>query len=41
MQLNSKKESRHKRIERALRNNLKKRKKFLNKINKEVNKIKT
>ena len=35
MQLNSKKESRHKRIEQALRNNLKKRKIFQNKINKE------
>ena len=41
MQLKSKKEKRIQKIEEALRNNLKKRKKFLNKINKEVNKIKT
>jgi|TARA_B100000586_G_scaffold222581_1_gene169697 hypothetical protein len=34
MQLNLKKELRHQRIERALKNNLKKRKKFQNKINK-------
>ena len=34
MQLNSKKELRHQRIERALRNNLKKRKIFQNKLNK-------
>jgi len=40
MQLNSKKESRHPRIERALRNNLKKRKIFQNKINKESKKSK-
>tara|TARA_B000000460_G_scaffold201337_1_gene147983 strand:+ start:207 stop:332 length:126 start_codon:yes stop_codon:yes gene_type:complete len=40
MQLNSKKELRHQRIERALRNNLKKRKIFQNKINKGSKKIK-
>jgi hypothetical protein len=40
MQLNSKKELRHQRIERALRNNLKKRKIFQNKVNKESKKIK-
>tara|TARA_B100000470_G_C19430337_1_gene232656 strand:+ start:148 stop:273 length:126 start_codon:yes stop_codon:yes gene_type:complete len=40
MHLNSKKELRHQRIERALRNNLKKRKVFQNKINKESKKIK-
>jgi len=40
MQLNSKKELRHQRIERALRQNLKKRKIFQNKINKESKKIK-
>jgi len=40
MQLNSKKELRHQRIEQALRNNLKKRKIFQNKINKENKKIK-
>jgi len=40
MQLNSKKELRHQRIKRALRNNLKKRKIFQNKINKENKKIK-
>jgi hypothetical protein len=34
MQLNSKKELRYQRIEKALKNNLKKRKKFQNKINK-------
>jgi|TARA_B100000959_G_scaffold105986_1_gene111823 hypothetical protein len=34
MQLNSKKELRYQRIERALKSNLKKRKKFQNKINK-------
>tara|TARA_B100001123_G_C14477731_1_gene697083 strand:+ start:212 stop:337 length:126 start_codon:yes stop_codon:yes gene_type:complete len=41
MQFNLKKEKRIQKVERALKNNLKKRKKFLNKINKEVNKIKT
>jgi len=40
MQLNSKKELRHQRIERALRKNLKKRKIFQNKINKENKTIK-
>jgi len=40
MQLNSKKELRHRRIEQALRSNLKKRKIFQNKINKENQKIK-
>ena len=40
MQLNSKKELRLKRIERALKANLKKRKIFQNKINKEIKKIK-
>ena len=40
MQLNSKKESRNQRIEQALRNNLKKRKIFQNKIKKEVKKLK-
>ena len=39
MQLNSKKELRHQRIERALKNNLKKRKIFQNKIKKEVRKL--
>ena len=39
MQLNSKKELRQQRIERALRNNLKKRKIFQNKINKENKKM--
>ena len=39
MQLNSKKELRLQRIERALRVNLKKRKIFQNKINKESKKI--
>jgi hypothetical protein len=38
MQLNSKKELRQQRIERALRNNLKKRKIFQNKIKKKVKK---
>ena len=40
MQLNSKKELRLQRIERALKANLKKRKIFQNKINKEIKKIK-
>ena len=40
MQLSSKKELRYQRIERALKNNLKKRKIFQNKINKESKKIK-
>jgi len=40
MQLNSKKELRQQRIERALKNNLKKRKLFQNKIYKENKKIK-
>ena len=40
MQINLKKETRYQRIERALKNNLKKRKIFLNKINKEIKKIK-
>jgi len=40
MQLNSKKELRLQRIERALKDNLKKRKIFQNKINKESKKIK-
>ena len=40
MQLNSKKELRLQRIERALKDNLKKRKVFQNKINKESKKIK-
>ena len=40
MQLNSKKEIRYRRIERALKDNLKKRKIFQNKINKENKKIK-
>ena len=40
MQLNSKKELRLQRIERALKNNLKKRKIFQNKINKEIKKTK-
>ena len=39
MQLNSKKELRYQRIRQALRNNLKKRKIFQNKINKESGKI--
>jgi hypothetical protein len=38
MQLNSKKELRQQRIEKALRNNLKKRKIFQNKINKKAKK---
>ena len=38
MQLNSKKELRQQRIEKALRNNLKKRKVFQNKINKKAKK---
>jgi len=41
MQLNSKKELKLQRIGRALRSNLKKRKIFQNKINKENKKIKT
>jgi hypothetical protein len=40
MQLNSKKELKYERIKRALRSNLKKRKVFINKINKEYRKIK-
>jgi len=36
MQINSKKEQRQQRIERALRSNLKKRKIFLNKIKKKI-----
>jgi len=36
MQINLKKEERKKRIERSLRNNLKKRKIFQNKINKKI-----
>jgi len=40
MQLNSKKDLRQQRIERALKNNLKKRKLFQNKIYKENKKIK-
>ena len=40
MQLNSKKELRLQRIERALKDNLKKRKIFQNKVNKENKKIK-
>tara|TARA_Y100000590_G_C15062337_1_gene766813 strand:- start:105 stop:230 length:126 start_codon:yes stop_codon:yes gene_type:complete len=40
MQLNSKKELRHQRIERALKSNLKKRKIFLSKTNKERKKVK-
>ena len=38
MQLNSKKELRQQRIEKALRNNLKKRRIFQNKINKKAKK---
>ena len=38
MQLNSKKELRQQRVEKALRNNLKKRKIFQNKINKKAKK---
>ena len=40
MQINLKKEQKHQRIARALRSNLKKRKIFQNKINKEIKKIK-
>ena len=40
IQLSSKKESRHQRIERALRNNLRKRKVFQNKISKRYKKNK-
>ena len=40
MQLNSRKDSRQQRIEQALKNNLKKRKIFQNKINKDNKKIK-
>jgi len=40
MQLNSKKDSNQERIRRALKRNLKKRKIFQNKINKESEKIK-
>ena len=40
MQLNSRKDSRQQRIERALKKNLKKRKIFQNKINKDNKKIK-
>ena len=40
MQLNSKKESRLLRVERALKKNLKKRKIFQNKISKDINRIK-
>ena len=40
MQLNTKKETRHQRIEKALKKNLKKRKIFLTKINKEKKKYK-
>tara|TARA_B100000470_G_C19519240_1_gene271069 strand:+ start:246 stop:371 length:126 start_codon:yes stop_codon:yes gene_type:complete len=40
MQLSSKKESRYQRIERALRNNLRKRKVFQNRISKRRKKIK-
>ena len=40
MQINLKKEQRLQRIERALKDNLKKRKVFQNKINKESKKIK-
>jgi len=40
MQLSSKKESRHQRIERALRNNLRKRKVFQNRISKRYKKNK-
>jgi len=39
MQLNSKKELKQQRVKRALRSNLKKRKIFQNKINKESKKI--
>ena len=40
MQLNSKKELQYKRIEQALKNNLKKRKIFQNKINNKNKKVK-
>tara|TARA_Y100000590_G_scaffold35444_1_gene38501 strand:+ start:459 stop:584 length:126 start_codon:yes stop_codon:yes gene_type:complete len=40
MQLNSKKESRLLRVERALKKNLKKRKVFQSKISKDINRIK-
>ena len=40
MQLNSRKELRHQRIEQALKKNLRKRKIFLNKTNKEKKKVK-
>ena len=40
MQLNSRKELRHQKIEKALKKNLKKRKLFQNKINKGYKKIK-
>ena len=40
MQINLKKEQRKKRIEKLLKNNLKKRKIFQNKVNKESKKIK-
>ena len=40
MQISLKKEKRHQRIEQALKNNLKKRKVFQNKIKKECKKIK-
>ena len=40
MQLNTKKETRHQRIEKALKKNLKKRKIFQNKIIKDNNKLK-
>jgi len=39
MQLNSEKESRRKRVERALKNNLKKRKNFQKKVNKKIKNI--
>ena len=41
MALNSKKEQRNQRVAKTLKNNLKKRKIFLNKIKKEYKKIKT
>jgi len=40
MQLNSRKDLRHQRIEQALKKNLRKRKNFLIKINKENKKVK-
>tara|TARA_Y100000590_G_scaffold407922_1_gene498629 strand:- start:724 stop:849 length:126 start_codon:yes stop_codon:yes gene_type:complete len=40
MQLSSKKELRYQKVQQALRNNLKKRKIFQNKINKEIRKKK-